>query len=140
MSILVSLCWKPWKPTVYLLYANQHIQQKLLLVLQHNDSMWTSVWYTWWLWKRGLFFWRNVKTITLLLSRFKLKTKVQDTNINPLLALMYQNILDLNVACQAKRTQTYWHVRKFKSPLKKTQPSCPCSRDLNWTRKGLRQS
>jgi hypothetical protein len=25
--------------------------------------------------------------------------------INPLPALMYQNVLDLNVACQAKRTQ-----------------------------------
>jgi hypothetical protein len=57
-----------------------------------------------------------------------------------LLALTYQNILDLNVACRAKRTQTYWHVRKFKCPLKKTQPSCPCSRDLNWTGKGLRKS
>jgi hypothetical protein len=38
---------------------------------------------------------------------------------NPLLALTYQNVLDLNVACRAKRTQTYWHVRKFKCPLKK---------------------
>jgi hypothetical protein len=26
---------------------------------------------------------------------------------------------------------------KFKCPLKKTQPSCPGSRDLNWTGKGL---
>jgi hypothetical protein len=56
---------------------------------------------------------------------------------NPLPALTYQNILDINVACRAKRTQTYWHVRKFKCPLKKTQPSCPCSSDLNWTGKGL---
>jgi hypothetical protein len=39
--------------------------------------------------------------------------------VNPLPALMYQNVLDLNVACQAKCTQTYWHVRKFKCPLKK---------------------
>jgi hypothetical protein len=39
--------------------------------------------------------------------------------INPLTALMYQNVLDLNVACLAKHTQTYWHVRKFKCPLKK---------------------
>jgi hypothetical protein len=29
-------------------------------------------------------------------------------------------------------------VRKFKCPLKKMQPSCPCSRDLNWTSKGLK--
>jgi hypothetical protein len=29
-------------------------------------------------------------------------------------------------------------VRKFKCPLKKTQPSCSGSRDLNWTGKGLR--
>jgi hypothetical protein len=58
--------------------------------------------------------------------------------INPLPALTYQNVLDLNVACQAKRAQTYLHVRKFKCPLKKTQPSCPCSRDLNWTSKGLK--
>jgi hypothetical protein len=57
--------------------------------------------------------------------------------LNPFPALTYQNVLDLNVACQAKRTQTYWHIRKFKCPLKKTQPSCPCSRDLNWTGKGL---
>jgi hypothetical protein len=28
-------------------------------------------------------------------------------------------------------------VRKFKCPLKKMQPSCPGSRDLNWTGKGL---
>jgi hypothetical protein len=58
-------------------------------------------------------------------------------HINPLLAVMYQNVLDLNVACWAKRTRTYWHVRQFKCPLKKTQPSSPCSRDLNWTGKGL---
>jgi hypothetical protein len=58
---------------------------------------------------------------------------------NPLPALTYQSILDLNVNCQAKRTQTYWHVRKFKCPLNKTQPSCPCSNDLNWTGKGLRE-
>jgi hypothetical protein len=54
-----------------------------------------------------------------------------------LLALTYQNILDLNVACRAKRTQMHWHIHKFKCPLKKMQPSCPCSRDLNWTGKGL---
>jgi hypothetical protein len=59
-------------------------------------------------------------------------------HINPLPALTYQNVLDLNVACRAKCTQTYWHVRKFKCPLKKKQPSCPCSRDLNWTGKGLK--
>jgi hypothetical protein len=59
--------------------------------------------------------------------------------INPLLALTYQNVLDLNVACRAKRTQTYWQVRKFKCPLKKSQPACPCSRDLNWTGKRLNQ-
>jgi hypothetical protein len=58
--------------------------------------------------------------------------------INPSPALTYQNVLDLNVACRAKRTQTYWHVRTFKCPLKKTQPSCPGSRDLNWTGKGLK--
>jgi hypothetical protein len=58
--------------------------------------------------------------------------------INPLPALMYQNVLDLNVACRAKHTQTYWHIHKFKCPLKKMQPSCPCSRDLNWTGKGLK--
>ena len=28
-------------------------------------------------------------------------------------------------------------VRKFKCPLKKTQPFCPCSSALNWTGKGL---
>ena len=28
-------------------------------------------------------------------------------------------------------------VHKFKCPLKKTQPFCPCSRVLNWTGKGL---
>jgi hypothetical protein len=39
--------------------------------------------------------------------------------LNPLPALTYQNVLDLNVACWAKHTQTYWHVRKFKCPLKK---------------------
>jgi hypothetical protein len=37
--------------------------------------------------------------------------------------------VDLNAAC--------WLKRKFKCPLKKTQPSCPGSRDLNWTGKGL---
>jgi hypothetical protein len=60
-----------------------------------------------------------------------------DEQINPLLALTYQNVLDLNVTCRAKRTQTYWHVRKFNAHRKKTQPSCPCSRDSNWTGKGL---
>jgi hypothetical protein len=54
--------------------------------------------------------------------------------VNPLPALTYQNILDLNVACRSKRTGV---VRKFKCPLKKTQPSCPDSRGLNWTGKGL---
>ena len=29
-------------------------------------------------------------------------------------------------------------VRKFKCPLKKTQPFCPCSRAVNWTGKGLK--
>jgi hypothetical protein len=52
--------------------------------------------------------------------------------LDPLPALTYQNVLHLNVACRAKRTQTYWHVRKFKCPLKKTQPSYPCSTNLNW--------
>jgi len=28
-------------------------------------------------------------------------------------------------------------VRKFKCPLKKTQPFCPCSSALNWTGKWL---
>jgi hypothetical protein len=37
--------------------------------------------------------------------------------INPLPALTYQNVLDLNVACRTKCTQTYWHVRKFKCLL-----------------------
>ena len=31
-------------------------------------------------------------------------------------------------------------VRKFNCPLKKTQPSCPGSGDLNWTGKGLKDS
>jgi hypothetical protein len=35
-----------------------------------------------------------------------------------------------------KRTGTYINLY---APLKKTQPSCPCSRDLNWTGKGLNQ-
>jgi hypothetical protein len=39
--------------------------------------------------------------------------------INPLLALTCQNVLDLNVACRAKVAKTYWHVHKFKCPLKK---------------------
>jgi hypothetical protein len=40
--------------------------------------------------------------------------------VNPLPALTYKNVLDLNVACRAKRTQMYyWHVCKFKCPLKK---------------------
>jgi hypothetical protein len=34
--------------------------------------------------------------------------------INPLPALTYRNVLDLKIACRAKRTQTYRHVRKFK--------------------------
>jgi hypothetical protein len=33
--------------------------------------------------------------------------------LNPLLALTYKNLLDLNVTCWAKRTQTYWHVHKL---------------------------
>jgi hypothetical protein len=45
--------------------------------------------------------------------------------------------VDLNAACQPKRNKAYWQVRIFKCPLKKTQPSCPGSRDLNWTGKGL---
>jgi hypothetical protein len=45
--------------------------------------------------------------------------EVLKQRFNPLPALTYENVLDLNVACQAKRTQTYWHVRKFKCPLKK---------------------
>jgi hypothetical protein len=73
-----------------------------------------------------------------LLCNLGYHTAYERGYFNPLPALTYQNVLDLNVSCQAKRTQTYWHVRKFKCPLKKTQPSCPCSRDLNWTGKGLR--
>jgi hypothetical protein len=64
-------------------------------------------------------------------------SNVMVCSFNPLPALTYQNVMDLNFACQAKCTQTYWHVHKFKCPPKKTQPSCPCSRDLNWTGKGL---
>jgi hypothetical protein len=71
-------------------------------------------------------------------SSWFLPVPLTEIGINPLLALTYQNVLDLNVACRAKRTQTYWHIRKFKCPLKKTQPSCPSSRDLNWTGKGLK--
>jgi hypothetical protein len=44
---------------------------------------------------------------------------------NPLPALKYQNVLDLNVAYRAKRTQTYWHIRKFKYPLKKNAAFLP---------------
>ena len=29
-------------------------------------------------------------------------------NFNPLLALTYQTILDLNAACRSKRTEAYW--------------------------------
>jgi hypothetical protein len=43
--------------------------------------------------------------------------KQEKNYFNPLPALMYQNVLDLNVTCRAKRTQTYWHVCKFKCPL-----------------------
>jgi hypothetical protein len=50
---------------------------------------------------------------------------------------MYQNVVDLNVTCRAKRTKTYWHVCKFKCQLKITQPSCPGSRDWR-TGKGLK--
>jgi hypothetical protein len=57
--------------------------------------------------------------------------------INPLPVLMYQNVLDLNVACWAKRTGMYVNLNVH---WKQTQPSCLCSRDLNWTSKGLRPS
>jgi hypothetical protein len=56
---------------------------------------------------------------------------------NPLPALTHSRVLDLNAACRPKRTKTHWHVRIFKCPLKKTQPSCPGNRDLNWTGNGL---
>jgi hypothetical protein len=36
------------------------------------------------------------------------KFLTQPNSINPLPALTYQNVLDLNVACQSKRTQMYW--------------------------------
>jgi hypothetical protein len=48
--------------------------------------------------------------------------------------------VDLNAACQPKRTKAWWYLRTFKCPLKKTQPSCPGSRDLNWTGKGLNKA
>jgi hypothetical protein len=57
-------------------------------------------------------------------------------HFNPLLALTYQSVMDLNAACQPKCTKAYWYLRTF-MPTKKTQPSCPGSRDLNWTGKGL---
>jgi hypothetical protein len=79
---------------------------------------------------RGLSLQRNKTQVYGMLWNSKI--------INPLPTLTYQNVLDLNVACRAKRTQTYRHVRTFKFPLKETQPSCPCSRDLNWTGKGLK--
>jgi hypothetical protein len=50
-----------------------------------------------------------------------------DNNVitNPVLALTYQNVLDLNVTCRAKCTQMYWHVHKFKCPLKKNAAFLP---------------
>jgi hypothetical protein len=48
-----------------------------------------------------------------------LKDETQTALFNPMPALTYQNVLDLNVACRAKRNQTYWHVRKFQCLLKK---------------------
>jgi hypothetical protein len=82
--------------------------------------------------------WCEQQTLLWCLNSYVPHPKHTDRLIfNPLPAVTYQNILDLNVACRAKRTQMYWHVCKFKCPLKKTQPSCPCSRDLNWTSRGL---
>jgi hypothetical protein len=84
---------------------------------------------------------RNLPKEAVYMNRYAAhsssNSNINCLHINPLPALTYHNILDLNVACRAKRTQMYWHVHKFKCPLKKTQPSCPCSRDLNWTGKGL---
>jgi hypothetical protein len=71
---------------------------------------------------------------------FMLLRALRFTEINPLPVLTHSSVLDLNVACRAKRTKTYWQVHIFKCPLKKTQPSCPGSRDLNWTGKGLRHA
>jgi hypothetical protein len=61
-------------------------------------------------------------------------TNIHTEYFNPLPALTYQNVLDLNVACWAKRTGTYVNLNAH---WKKKQLSCPCSRDLNWTGKGL---
>jgi hypothetical protein len=38
---------------------------------------------------------------------------------NPLPAVTYQNVVDLNAACRPKRTKTRWQVNTFKCPLKK---------------------
>jgi hypothetical protein len=82
-------------------------------------------------------FYRNKVFILIFKLKYDFYLSEYGMDTNPLPALAYQNVLDLNVACRAKHTQTYWHVRKFKCPLKKMQPSCPCSRDLNLTGKGL---
>jgi hypothetical protein len=55
--------------------------------------------------------WNKITTATLntnILAKLKAFTfsKVHK-KFNPLPVLMYQNVLDLNVACRAKRTGTY---------------------------------
>src|SRR5215472_5765517 len=50
---------------------------------------------------------------------------------------MYPLNAELNPICHLLATIFVVSRLRVKCPLKKTQPSCPGSRDLNWTGKGL---
>src|SRR5215469_763023 len=51
---------------------------------------------------------------------------------------MYPLNAELNSICHLLATIFVVSRLRVKCPLKKTQPSCPGSRDLNWTGKGLK--
>src|SRR5215472_5858691 len=52
---------------------------------------------------------------------------------------MYPLNAELNPICHLLATIFVVSRLRVKCPLKKTQPSCPGSRDLNWTGKGLKE-
>jgi hypothetical protein len=99
----------------------------------------TAPFYNWsQIWMKNKHVWQETHTTTnsvtgLPDSQIQIQFKISsffcmmqyNSNINSLPALTYQNVLDLNVAYRAERTKTYWHVRKFKCPLKKNADFLP---------------
>ena len=93
MSTLVSLCRKPWNLQCISHMPTNIFSRNCCWCYNRMIPCGLASAYMWWLWKRGLFFWHNVRTITLLLSRFKLKIKGEDTNIKAIFIAVIHSLL-----------------------------------------------